>query len=455
MIVICADLDLGVIDGATVWMQSLALTLARRNDVTVFSRAPVQRDALTRPLLAQPRIRLVLPDRVLSQSQLVDAAAQIEADVVIVRGLALCRRAARQFPGRLWAYLTDVPQRVCALTAATRGTITAIAAASRHVLCQTEALRTFLESYVPGVDGKALLLPPMIPDTWPARAPRDDGVLRLGYAGKLAPAWRTLEMVETTAALRAAGHALELHVVGDKLFGPSDWTERMHRAITTTPGVIWHRGRARDEALAVLAGLDVALGVRAPELDDSLELSTKLLEYGALGVPALINRTPMHEQLLGADYPLFADDLAATLLRARDPALRRIAAARGQSAARPFTFDAVGARLQPWLAATGAPLPDFARPKLPGADRRVGLLDPTALRRALRVLGPGDRLHVLGTPPADPAWFTLANTRDVSVDGPAPLGPWLRKIGTVAATDAESAQLAATSGARTIVLPLR
>ncbi len=28
-----------------------------------------------------------------------------------------------------------------------------------------------------------------------------------------------------------------------------------------------------------------------------------------LGLPVILNRTPMHEALLGADYPLFARDL--------------------------------------------------------------------------------------------------------------------------------------------------
>jgi len=58
---------------------------------------------------------------------------------------------------------------------------------------------------------------------------------------------------------------------------------------------------------------DIGLSWRHPELDASLELSTKVLEFGQLGLPVILNRTPMHEDLLGADYPLFAaslDDVA-------------------------------------------------------------------------------------------------------------------------------------------------
>ena len=79
------------------------------------------------------------------------------------------------------------------------------------------------------------------------------------------------------------------------------------------PGVIWHGGQPRAEAMRLAAAGDVGLSWRHPELDSSLELSTKVLEFGQLGLPVILNRTPMHEALLGADYPLFAaslDDVA-------------------------------------------------------------------------------------------------------------------------------------------------
>ncbi|MDK7243625.1 hypothetical protein, partial [Neisseria subflava] len=63
---------------------------------------------------------------------------------------------------------------------------------------------------------------------------------------------------------------------------------------------------------------------RAPALDLSLEISTKVLESCAVGVPPLLNRTVAHEELLGADYPLFVDGVRDS---ARDVAAR-IAAAR-------------------------------------------------------------------------------------------------------------------------------
>lgn len=36
-------------------------------------------------------------------------------------------------------------------------------------------------------------------------------------------------------------------------------------------------------------------------------MSTKALEYGALGKPVILNRTPMHERLFGSEYPFYAN----------------------------------------------------------------------------------------------------------------------------------------------------
>ncbi|HYB47981.1 MAG TPA: glycosyltransferase family 1 protein, partial [Streptosporangiaceae bacterium] len=82
--------------------------------------------------------------------------------------------------------------------------------------------------------------------------------------------------------------------------------------------------------------------------------STKVLEFGAVGLPVILNRTPMHEDLLGTDYPLFAASLgdvaAAAAAAATDPALYRLAAGRTGRAAQQFTLGRAAERLRGYLA---------------------------------------------------------------------------------------------------------
>ena len=139
-------------------------------------------------------------------------------------------------------------------------------------------------------------------------------------------------------------------MIGDKIHNsPGDYQQRM-RAALDTEGVIWHGGHSREDALRIAASCDIGLGWRHPELDASLELSTKVLEYGAIGLPVILNRTPMHEELLGADYPLFAASLADVVevaaAAAADQRLYRRAADATGRAAEQFTLDRAAERLQ-------------------------------------------------------------------------------------------------------------
>ena len=126
------------------------------------------------------------------------------------------------------------------------------------------------------------------------------------------------------------------------------------RAALDTDGVTWHGGHSREEAMRLAASCDIGLSWRHPDLDASLELSTKVLEFGALGLPVILNRTPMHEALLGADYPLFAATLAdvatAAAAATTEPGLYRLAADRTGHAAERFTLDRAAERLRGYLA---------------------------------------------------------------------------------------------------------
>jgi glycosyltransferase involved in cell wall biosynthesis len=105
--------------------------------------------------------------------------------------------------------------------------------------------------------------------------------------------------------------------------------------------------------MRLAAAGDVGLSWRHPELDASLELSTKVLEFGQLGLPVILNRTPMHEALLGADYPLFAAslaDVADAAAAACDPPVFALAASRTSAAAASFALDSAADRLRAYLA---------------------------------------------------------------------------------------------------------
>ncbi len=377
------DVDMNLLDGSAIWLQSVTQALVAAGcAVTLVLKAPVRTDRLVAPLRELPEVAIRSPhaerllpgltEASLTVTQAITALATLDAvsrhDLVVLRGRALVSAAARHgaFDGRLWSYLTDVPQAVPAVTPKAAEDLTVIAKASRYLLCQTEELRCFLEGSIAAACGKSVLFPPVLPaldiHRDPERRVAPPGTpLRLVYTGKFAPRWNTLEMTTLPSLLASRGVAAEVHMVGDKVHNdPRDptYSRRMRAALgevgaPALPGVIWHGGQSRAEAMRLAAAGDVGLSWRHPELDASLELSTKVLEFGQLGLPVILNRTPMHEALLGADYPLFAasiDDVADVAAAACDPKVFALAASRTSAAAAAFALDAAAARLRAYLA---------------------------------------------------------------------------------------------------------
>ncbi len=382
--IVYGDVNLNILDGSAIWVQSMTEALSRAGvEVRVLLKAPIETDRLVAPLRSMPGVTVVDPfatrlapsDGPLS----VGAAVQIlegldtdlRADLVVVRGLRLVSAAAASstLHGRLWTYLTDIPQDPLDIDDDQRERLGHIAAASRWMLCQTDELRSLIEATVPGASGRCAIWSPVVPAPEidvPDRAalgpaPRVghdspaglDRPVRLVYTGKFAPLWRTLEMTRLPALLAERGIVAEVHMVGDKIHDVPDdpgWSQRMRDALEATPGVTWHGGMPRQEAMAMSASGDLGLSWRAPEMDASLELSTKVLEFAALGVPVLVNRTPMHESLLGEDYPFFvaseADIVAACVTIAEDPGLLERMAGHMRSSVAPFLMESATTRLR-------------------------------------------------------------------------------------------------------------
>ncbi|MDX6434905.1 MAG: hypothetical protein QOE54_7271 [Streptosporangiaceae bacterium] len=398
------DVDLNLIDGSAIWAQGVVQALARAGcSVTLVLKAPVRTGRLVDPLAGIPGVTVFRPHeqpgtvadpaQSMPPKEAVRVLTQLDEaepyDLIVVRGKRLAGKLAESpLKGRLWTYLTDMPQSAAEMTGQARGELTRIARSSRFLLCQTEELRCFLESAVSATAGKCVLFPPVValPDELRPRdhTPPAGRALRLVYTGKFAPRWNTYEMAALPRLLKARGVDAELHMIGDKIHEDPDdprYGKRMRAALESGQGVVWHGGHPRAEAMRLTSGCDIGLSWRDPELDASLELSTKVLECGTLGVPVVLNRTPMHERLLGADYPLFAatetDVVDVLALAAAQPEVYALARERCQDAAADYSLDAAAGRLTRYLAqAFPAPSAAIMRSVAPEADGAEGRKRP-------------------------------------------------------------------------------
>src|SRR5688500_1548010 len=159
-IALYGEIDMNLIDGSSVWLQSVAqmLTTLPSVEVTLLLRRPEERDLLTAPLRDHPRIELVEPggrrrSGALDPAGAVDALEALESesefDLVLLRGAAVSEEACRRgaFAGRLWAYYLpplDAPRPGDELDH-----LGLLATACERVLCQTEPIRSLAEAAIP------------------------------------------------------------------------------------------------------------------------------------------------------------------------------------------------------------------------------------------------------------------------------------------------------------------
>jgi glycosyltransferase involved in cell wall biosynthesis len=330
------DLNMNLIDGSSIWLASFAEALTGCGlDVHILLKWDIERSILLESLMGRPGVRLIEPSEAgLPTLTPQEAADTIEAldgiqggyEHIVLRGTIVSNLAAskKTLWKRISAYLTDFymvfgdPPRVT-ISDETRSWFADFARLFERFFVQTPALGDFMARELEVRSDKVVALPPMLPDALVARATppqvaRAAGApLRIGYAGKISPRWGVLELVATAEALAARGHPVEVHVIGDKVYPSTEafptFEEDITRALSS-PVVTWHRGLSRAATLQAMVGMDVAWCYRDPQLElHTLELSTKLLECIALGVPVLLLRSAINSELLGDDYPLMLDEL--------------------------------------------------------------------------------------------------------------------------------------------------
>jgi glycosyltransferase involved in cell wall biosynthesis/spore maturation protein CgeB len=355
------DLNLNVTDGSALWAVSVAQVLAAvpGAEVAVYLKAPVSTLHIIEPLLALGNVRLIAPSPddlpvrsihgALRDISADDAAAPFDA--VLLRGFDLCA-AATEYPsleGRLWVYITDLPHQGESYTAELRGKIDKIIAHAAIIFCQTSRYEQHLHALFPLSEGKTAILPPMIPDVGRSNGfSRQARPLRMVYAGKFAPLWGIREMFEVFDLLRAQFPELELHVYGDKIHNVPDDLEFKPQVIdrlTNTPGIVWHKQVSREELLQLLPECDLGWAWRRAELEvDTLELSTKVLEYAACGLPTIVYPNQINREILGDDYPLYAETpaeaVAAIASCLTDAGMRERLEHRLREVASRYTFEA-------------------------------------------------------------------------------------------------------------------
>jgi glycosyltransferase involved in cell wall biosynthesis len=171
------------------------------------------------------------------------------------------------------------------------------------------------------------------PDVLPRRRQRDADGFRIVYHGTVT-AWYGLDLVlDALARADLFETRFDIYGEGDALPELRDQAERLR-----LDGVTFHDGYwSQPEVLAAVAGAHVGVIPNRPSLLNRYALSSKLLEYVALGIPAVVAALPTLEEHFSPHEVFFfepgnPDDLARALTEAAHD--RELARARAAAASR-------------------------------------------------------------------------------------------------------------------------
>lgn len=331
-ILIYGDIDMNVIDGSSIWIISILKTLSqnRNNKVSLLLKRPIEKWILLNSVITNSNIELIDcwqrnfdyneinstksgKAKVLLAYDAVQIIRNLDEknnyDTILIRGNNLIEELVKlkDTAGKTIIYglehFTDV------LGGKEEKKKNELIESIKYLACQTEELAEYFLKLGVSKD-KLFILPLMIPNFNPTSISIKRNGYKLIYAGKFSPLYNTLEILQAFDRISLTNPQCELLMVGSKFYNQpyvEHFEERVKKHIKTNSNIHFLFGVSREKVLNSVAAYDICISWRSEQVNESLELSTKLLEYGSLGKPVILNKNRMHERLLGKDYPLFAN----------------------------------------------------------------------------------------------------------------------------------------------------
>lgn len=322
-VAIFAPIDLNVIDGSSIWLRNTISLFSESHQTVVILHKDIKFSPVTESLilmLAKSNISVVSPADLKWRQIDADNVTRVFETLdnflphltqVVVRGLETGRELvnSRRFYSRLAVYLTDFytlsPEGRPYVSSQAQQDVLVLASRGVTFVCQTELIRQEIAQLVPGFDPQFLTLPPLVlsPMVKRSRAigrPEGDE-LRIAYLGKVSALWGLTELSLLFKQLRFSGVDFSGHLFIGKI---SRGAEEFLSDLAHMPEVQIMSSVDHQRGLAHLAKADIAYCWRPPKLEEhSLELSSKLVEAAALGVPVLAYPNQQNVDLLGEKYP--------------------------------------------------------------------------------------------------------------------------------------------------------
>jgi hypothetical protein len=386
-ILVYADVDMNLTDGSSIWLNSIVQVLARDSSafVHVLLKSRIRKELLLEDLYKLKNIRLTDPFRHFTGYPFRDKNRLVPDDAInligkltkenyynclILRGAEICKKAAVSLDHaeRIIPYITGFTNDPDRIGEEEKETLSRMYGKVRLMFLQTEEMKSAFLGIIKTGEDKIAVLPPMVAD-FPEEEPSFRNINNaLVYVGKFSNDYYLYESLQAFKKTGNAGY--KFYIAGDKfhldLKVPK---EELIKMMENIPGVDWKKALNREEVSRLIRDSDLGLCWRSETIDNerSMELSTKLLEYGRLGKPVLVRRIPIHERLLGVDYPFYVDSEEDLIQKIRlafsNSSLYEKAARKLYSVSNSHSFSNISMKIRPFLEVFASEVAEFQQEK--------------------------------------------------------------------------------------------
>jgi len=323
-ILIYSHSNINLIDGSTIWIQSIVSALANSGrKVVLLCKDNITKFEIAHTLLENENVRLIQPRdfsiyRELSLEEAVKILEILDTShggfsSIICRGLDLSIEISKisTFWNRVFFYFTDF----YSINDDGKRIISKKFIKYKHDLLkysegffyQTEQVKRELINL--DIDNYKLYhLPPMVPNEYIIfdKKKNNKKKLVIGYAGKFSTLWGIRELIYTCEELMRDGVDIKLEIVGNKFNrntkSDTNFIEEIKNIFNTSDWINWHKQKTRKETLEILSNVDLIWCFRSKKLEDAtLEISTKLIECCFLEIPFIAYSNEVNVGLLGKD----------------------------------------------------------------------------------------------------------------------------------------------------------
>lgn len=327
--IIYADIDLNTIDGSSIWFSSMISILSQKQKTIVISKSNINNNKVIENIVNKDNCYILTPSDIedclqkLSVESAVNVARELDAALrnikrVVVRGVTAASMIAgdRQFNKRLYAYLTDIythEDNCVKIKDGIGNVLDPIIRQCAAVLVQTDEIESLLKDLVK-FEFETIKIPPPVNDALiniPSSIYKKGNPIKIGYAGKIAPQWGILELIDWVDNAREKGVNIELHVIGNKISGCKTaeenkrFSEKINKGLDRVSAIRWG-GLNRHEVANIMKDMQFSWCWRPAYFEENtLELSTKLVEGIVAGQRCIVFPSEINKKLLGKDYDYF------------------------------------------------------------------------------------------------------------------------------------------------------